>query len=94
MKYGCNNIFKRHLQAKLALFTISACLLVEETDGKTPSSRGHVTHVTGGTAANLTDAAATVGHISIRHSSRVSECESADFTLAMCDIAVSKSSLT
>lgn len=59
---------------------LSACLLVEETDGHTPSSRGHVTHVRGGTAANLTDAAATAGHISIRRSSRVSEHESADFT--------------
>lgn len=30
------------LQAKLAVFTVCACLSVEETDGKTPSSRGHV----------------------------------------------------
>lgn len=48
----------------------------------TSSSRGHVAHVTGGTAANLTDAAAIVGHISIRRPSRASEHESADTTSA------------
>lgn len=41
---------KRPLQAKMAVFTVCACLSVEETDGKDTVVPG--TRVTGGTAAN------------------------------------------
>lgn len=45
IKHGWKTLLEAPLQAQLAAFTASACLLVEETDGKTPSSRGHVFQV-------------------------------------------------